>query len=94
MARDGCTEAAVRQRMGAQMSSEDKAARADHVLDNSGDLDALEEIYEQIDRLAAPSEAIVERTEATPIGLWLLLASLPVLLLGAALRGSRWGVLP
>jgi dephospho-CoA kinase len=28
--------------MGAQMSSEDKAARADHVLDNSGDLDALE----------------------------------------------------
>jgi dephospho-CoA kinase len=42
MARDGCTEVEVRQRMGAQMSSEDKAARADHVLDNSGDLDALE----------------------------------------------------
>ena len=58
------------------------------------DLDALEGIYEEIDRLAAPSEEIVERTEATPIGLWFLLASLPLLLLGAALRGSRWGVLP
>jgi len=58
------------------------------------DVDALEEVYEEIDRLAAPSEEIVERTESTPIGLWVLLASLPVLLLGAALRGSRWGVLP
>jgi hypothetical protein len=28
------------------------------------------------------------------MGLWFLLASLPLLLLGAALRGSRWGVLP
>ena len=58
------------------------------------DVDALEEVYEEIDRLAAPSEEIVERTEATPIGLWVLLGALPVLLLGAALRGSRWGVLP
>ena len=58
------------------------------------DLDALGEIYEELDRLAAPSEEIVVRTEATPIGLWFLLASLPVLLLGAALCGSRWGVLP
>ncbi|HIF06546.1 MAG TPA: VWA domain-containing protein [Gemmatimonadetes bacterium] len=58
------------------------------------DVDALEEVYEEIDRLAAPSQEIVERTEATPIGLWVLLASLPVLLLGAGLRGSRWGVLP
>jgi len=58
------------------------------------DLDALEEIYEEMDRLAAPSEEIVELTEATPMGLWVLLASLPLLLLGAALRGSRWGVLP
>ncbi len=32
------------------------------------DLDALEDIYEEIDRLAAPSEEIVERTEATPLG--------------------------
>jgi Ca-activated chloride channel family protein len=58
------------------------------------DVEGLEEIYEEIDRLAAPSEEIVERTEATPMGLWVLLASLPLLLLGAALRGSRWGVLP
>ena len=58
------------------------------------DLDALEEIYQEIEGLAAPSEEIVERTEATPIGLWFLLASLPILLLGAALRGSRWGVIP
>ncbi len=58
------------------------------------DVEALEEIYDEMDRLAAPSEEIVERTEATPIGLWVLLASLPLLLLGAALRGSRWGVLP
>jgi Ca-activated chloride channel family protein len=58
------------------------------------DVEGLEEIYEVIDRLAAPSEEIVERTEATPMGLWVLLASLPLLVLGAALRGSRWGVLP
>jgi len=58
------------------------------------DLEALEAVYEEIDRLAAPSEETIERTVATPIGLWILMASLPVLLLGAALRGSRWGVLP
>lgn len=58
------------------------------------DVEALEEVYEEIDRLAAPSEEIVVRTAATPIGLWVLLASVPVLLMGAALRGSRWGVLP
>ena len=58
------------------------------------DVDALEEVYEEIDRLAAPSEEIVERTEATPIGIWVLLGALSVILLGAALRGSRWGVLP
>ena len=48
----------------------------------------------QIDELAAPSEEMVVRTEFTPIGTWLLLASLPLLLTGALLRGSRWGVLP
>lgn len=58
------------------------------------DVEALEGIYEEIDRLAAPSEEIVVRTEATPLGLWFLLGALPILLLGAALRGSRWGVLP
>jgi Ca-activated chloride channel family protein len=58
------------------------------------DVEALEDIYEEIDRLASPSEETVERTEASPIGRWVLLASLPILLAGAALRGSRWGVLP
>lgn len=58
------------------------------------DLEALEDIYDEIDRLAAPSEEIVERTDATPIARWVLLASLPILLVGAGLRGSRWGVLP
>lgn len=58
------------------------------------DLESLEAVYEEIDRLAAPSEEIVVRTEANPIGLWVLVASLPLLLAGAALRGSRWGVLP
>jgi Ca-activated chloride channel family protein len=58
------------------------------------DLAALEEIYEEIERLAAPSEELVARTESSPIGLWFLLASAPLLIVGATLRGSRWGVLP
>lgn len=58
------------------------------------DLEALGAVYEEIDRLAAPSQETVEVTVATPIALWVLLAALPALLLGAALRGSRWGVLP
>ncbi len=56
--------------------------------------EALEEIYEEIALLAAPSEEMVVRTEAEPIGLWFLLAAFPLLLGGAVLRGSRWGVLP
>ena len=58
------------------------------------DLEALEEIYEEIDRLAAPSEELVEVTEATPLALWVLMSALAVLLVGATVRGSRWGVLP
>ncbi|MBM4183951.1 MAG: VWA domain-containing protein [Gemmatimonadetes bacterium] len=58
------------------------------------DVEALELIYEEIDRLAAPSEEVVVRTEFTPLARWFLLASVPLLLLGALLRGSRWGVLP
>jgi Ca-activated chloride channel family protein len=58
------------------------------------DGEALEEIYEEISMLAAPSEEMVERTQVTPLGMWFLLASFPLLLGGAALRGSRWGVLP
>ncbi len=58
------------------------------------DVEALEEIYEELAVLAAPSQETVVRTVATPIGLWFLLASFPLLLGGAVLRGSRWGVLP
>jgi Ca-activated chloride channel family protein len=58
------------------------------------DLEGLEAIYAEIDRLAAPSEEMVVRTEMTPLGLWFLLAAVPLLLAGALLRGSRWGVIP
>ena len=58
------------------------------------DEDALAEIYTEIEGLAAPSEEMVVRTELTPLGTWFLLASLALLLAGALLRGSRWGVLP
>jgi Ca-activated chloride channel family protein len=58
------------------------------------DAETLEQIYEEIALLAAPSEEMVVRTVATPIGQWFLLASFPLLLGGAVLRGSRWGVLP
>lgn len=58
------------------------------------DAEALEQIYEEIEGLAAPSEELVVRTETTPLGHWFLLAALPLLLGGALLRGSPWGVLP
>jgi Ca-activated chloride channel family protein len=58
------------------------------------DAEALEVIYEEIEGLAAPSEELVVRTEFTPLRLWFLFAALPLLLGGAVLRGSRWGVLP
>jgi len=58
------------------------------------DSEALQDIYLEIDRITAPSEEMVTRTEVNPIGLGFLLASLPLLLVGALLRGSRWGVLP
>ncbi|MGE0160490.1 MAG: VWA domain-containing protein [Gemmatimonadales bacterium] len=60
----------------------------------ASDAEALDAIYAEIEALAAPSEELIVRTEVTPIGIWLLLASLPLLLSGALLRGSRWGVLP
>jgi Ca-activated chloride channel family protein len=56
--------------------------------------EALDSIYEEIARIAAPSEEMVVRTRADPIGFWFLVAAFPLLLGGTALRGSRWGVLP
>jgi len=58
------------------------------------DVEELEGIYDEIARLAAPSEELVVRIEAIPIGFRFLLAAFPLLLAGALLRGSRWGVLP
>ncbi len=58
------------------------------------DAEALEEIYREIEGLAAPSEEVVVRTETTSFAHWFLWASLPLLLGGALLRGSPWGVLP
>ena len=49
-ARDGCTEAEAMARVRAQMPQEEKARRADFVVENSGDLNAL---YEQVDALYA-----------------------------------------
>lgn len=46
MARDGLDEAAVRKRIASQLSNEERAARADVVIDNSGGLDGL---YRQLD---------------------------------------------
>lgn len=41
MARDGLDEAAVHKRIASQLSNEERAARADVVIDNSGNLDGL-----------------------------------------------------
>ena len=49
-ARDGCTEAEAMARVRAQMPQEEKVRRADFVVENSGDLNAL---YEQVDALYA-----------------------------------------
>jgi hypothetical protein len=58
------------------------------------DLSALDAIYGELDRLAVPSEVTVERTEITPMGHWLLLAGLALLVSGIGLRASPWGVVP
>jgi Ca-activated chloride channel family protein len=58
------------------------------------DVEALETIYSEIDRLTMPSEELVERTETEPLAWWLLLGTLSAISAVTALRGSRWGVLP
>jgi Ca-activated chloride channel family protein len=60
----------------------------------AADVDALDAIYEEIDRLAVTTWTTSERSDAYPVAHYLLLASLALLLLGAGLRASRWGVLP
>ena len=58
------------------------------------DVEALEAIYEEIDRLEVASEVITEREQLVPLGLWLLIGSIVFLVGANMLRGSRWGVLP
>lgn len=52
MARDNLDEAAAEQRLTAQMSQQEKLARADHVIDNSGTIEAairqVEELWERL----------------------------------------------
>ena len=58
------------------------------------DVSSLDQIYAEIDRLAVPSEQLVERRDITPVGHWLLLAALGLFVLGATLRASPLGVVP
>ena len=59
------------------------------------DVEALDRIYAEIDKVAgASSVRVVERTAFVPITPWLLAASLVFLLAGTAMRASRWGVVP
>jgi Ca-activated chloride channel family protein len=59
------------------------------------DVAALDRIYGEIDQLAGGSSVrLVERTASVPITPWLLSISLVLLVGGAAVRASRWGVIP
>ena len=58
------------------------------------DVEALEAIYDEIDRLEVASKVITEREESVPLGLWLVIGSMVFLAGANTLRGSRWGVLP
>jgi Ca-activated chloride channel family protein len=60
----------------------------------AADVEALERIYEEIDRLVQPSERLEQRIEATPLAWILLVIALGLWVNVTALRGSRWGVLP
>lgn len=59
----------------------------------AADVNALQTIYGEIDRLTLPSEQVVEHLETEPLAWWLLLAALAAVAAVTALRGSRWGVL-
>ncbi len=60
----------------------------------ASDAAALDEIYAEIDRLTEPTEELVERSEIIPVGVWPILMALLLLLGGAGMRASRWGVVP
>lgn len=58
------------------------------------DVQGLESIYDEIDRLVQPSEETIERVEATPFAWIFMLVGLALAVLTTVVRGSRWGVLP
>jgi Ca-activated chloride channel family protein len=58
------------------------------------DASALDDIYDEIDRLVQPSEEPIQRVETTAYAWVFALIALGLLALASALRGSRWGVLP
>ena len=60
----------------------------------ASNVEALEAIYDEIDRLEEVSEVMIEREQAIPLGLWLLLGAVLLVVGTTALRGSRWGLVP
>ncbi len=58
------------------------------------DVNALGDIYEEIDRIVQPSEATIQRTESTTYRWLLALVGLSLAVAAVALRGSPYGVLP
>lgn len=55
---------------------------------------ALDSIYRQIGEIEAPVQQVVERAERTSLRAWPLLLALLVIGVEAALRASRWGLVP
>ena len=60
----------------------------------ASNIGALEAIYDEIDLLETGSEVMVEREEVIPLGLWLLLCGMVLVIGVTILRGSRWGLVP
>ncbi len=61
---------------------------------STGDVAALDSIYSEIDRLETTSDETRTAITSTPLGIWLLLLAMPLILGANGLRASRWGVLP
>ena len=61
---------------------------------SAGDVAALDSIYSEIDRLETTSDETRTAITSRPLGIWLLLLAMPLILGANGLRASRWGVLP
>ncbi len=60
----------------------------------AGSAFALDSIYLEIDRIEAPTRGVVEFETRQPKRVWFLALALLLMGMMAALRGSRWGVVP